>query len=334
MTSQHKITSNNIRKLFAEIAKSIMSSLDISDISRAVMNQIDLFFQPRFSSLFRLDAETQELYFMVTKGINLDEVKDVRLKMGEGIVGYVAKTGKALIITDTQNDSRFSQKIDNLTRVKTKSLIAVPVTFQNKLLGVIELINTLGERGFSKDELTILETIADFAAIAMTNAMTYQRVLWYSQHDPLTGLYNRSHLVKQLTQQHDSSMSQYAIAVLIDVDKFKEVNDTNGHLIGDQVLIKLGGILNSLCRKNDFAYRIGGDEFLIMILDLNENETQSVMQRVQEKLQASLQSIAPAQGFSFGMTAGHQSDFEKLIHEADNQMYLKKMNTKKSERIS
>lgn len=314
----------DIQTFYTNIAKLITSSLEVSKITTAIMEQVELFFQPHNWSLLRVDASSRELFFVIAKGLDFKLLENVRIKIGEGIAGQVAKTGKAIFVQDVQNNPHFSQKIDQLFGFKTKSLIAVPIIFRNEVLGVIELINTLDERSFTNDELRILETIADFSAIALNNAIAYERLAWIANHDPLTGLYNRSYLEKLVTDFQSTNTGDQAIVVGIDVDKFKNVNDNYGHLAGDNVLIKTAKILKEYCHQNGVALRMGGDEFLLVIPNLSINDVAKKMEWLQEKLSRDIYNILPAKRFSFGITSGAQRNLPALVKQADSKMYVQK----------
>lgn len=329
--------------LYSAIGKLITGSLDITDIIRTIMDQIELFFQPDNWSMMRFDFEKNDLYFVIVKGIDPEVVRGFRLKLGEGIAGQVAQRGKSTFIHDVENDPDFTQKIDNLSGFKTRSIIAVPLQFKGQILGVIELINTCEDRLFTKEEFHILETIADFSAIALNNAMTHERIAWMAMHDPLTKLYNYSHLDTFLQKNNCISHSpnnanspsdrQYVIVSLIDINNFKEVNDTHGHYVGDQVLIKTAALIQEICRDKDIAVRIGGDEFLIVIIGLRERDLDKTSERVQKKLHHISHNINPATGLSFGLVTGKISDMQKLIKEADKQMYFQKRMTKSIDNV-
>jgi GGDEF domain-containing protein len=267
--------------LYTEIAKLITSSLEVTEVIDAIMNEVNLYFHPENWSLLRLDQSTKTLFFAVSDGINKDLLKNIHLNLGEGIAGQVAKSGKPRIVPDAASDSHFSPVIDNLTGFKTKSIIAVPIKFQDQVLGVIELINRLESRPFSDDDLEILEVIADFAAIALTNAMRYEYMSSLAVSDPLTGLYNRTRLDKLIQSADETGLSPEELAwtagdsriivACVDVDNLKAINESYGHRAGDEVLIKTARRIQLCCKDTDFAFRIGGDEFLIVIMNVDKN---------------------------------------------------------------
>lgn len=326
MTHKQAISPQLILTLYAEIAKLITSSLDISTIINTVMRQIEIFFQPTNWSFLRLDPDTNELYFVVVEGIDANLVNSLRLKLGEGLAGYVAKTGKSMIVLDVEENIHFSNMVDQVTGFKTKSLIVVPVIFQNNILGVIELVNLPQANTFTENDLKILETIADFSAIAINNAINHEKITFLATHDPLTKLYNRAFydkLLKYETVPNKISAEQdtYLMVILFDIDKFKEINDHFGHADGDKVLIRLAELLRECCRKSDYAFRFGGDEFLLVITNLEKNEIPTFEKTMRMKLSSLLKINAPDFSFSYGIATGKSVELESVIIEADKKMY-------------
>jgi diguanylate cyclase (GGDEF)-like protein len=328
------ISSERIQGLFNSIGKLITSSLEISQIMNVIMEQVELFFQPRNWSILRVDPDTEELYFVIAKGLDPALIKNLRLKAGEGIAGQVYAAGKSMLVQDVRTTEKFSKKVDKASGFQTRSIIAVPIVFRDRVLGVIELINTLDERNFTQQELEILETIADFAAIALTNALAYERISWMALHDPLTKLYNFSQLDNLLqrvekqsyraTEKSRMSDNLHSVVVWIDVDHFKEVNDQFGHLVGDKVLVKVANLLQQCCREDDLAFRVGGDEFLIVVMNLLECNVSKTVERLRKALEQASQNVTPASGLSYGITAGLNHTIKALIKKSDNEMYIQK----------
>ena len=323
-----------IKKLYSSIGKIITSSLEFGAIQDAIMEEIHLFFDAENWSLMRLDPNTDELFFVIVKGIDAKAVENIRLGRGEGIAGTVARTRKSIFVPDTSRDKRFSDRVDRATGFKTRSLMAVPVIFGDTLYGVIELVNRGSGGLFTEMEHLILQTIADYAAIAFANAALYEQALQRSLTDPLTGLLNRAKL-DQVIAEADKSASprrrryddeSAAVVVMVDVDDFKKINDGFGHPRGDEVLKEISRILKSRLRYNDMLFRIGGDEFLA-IIPASFEQMQKIEKRFareMKKLSSFTMEGGPEVCFSYGTSAGPFQKVRDLIQKADTGMYRHK----------
>ena len=139
--------------VFQELGKALTSSLQLDQVLRTIMEKIDEFLRPDNWSLLLLDEEKQELYFELAVGKASQALRDVRIKMGQGIAGWVAQHGETVVVPDTSKDMRFFSKVDEKTQTETQSIVAVPVRFRDTCLGVIELINCVGPGGFDPRDL-------------------------------------------------------------------------------------------------------------------------------------------------------------------------------------
>lgn len=125
-------------------------------------------------SLFLVDEETNELYFEVALGEKGERVKQIRLKVGEGIAGWVAQQGEPLLISDAAKDSRWSRKADKESKFITKNMVCVPVKVKDKVIGALEVINKLGSETFVQQDLELLNALANTVGIAIDNANLYE----------------------------------------------------------------------------------------------------------------------------------------------------------------
>jgi GAF domain-containing protein len=243
--------------VFQELGKALTSSLQLDQVLRTIMEKIDEFLRPDNWSLLLLDEAKQELYFELAVGTASTALKDVRVKMGQGIAGWVAAHGETVVVPDTSKDTRFFSQVDEKTKTETQSIVAVPVKFRDTCLGVIELINCIGPDGFDARDLKLLEALSDFAAIALENARHVKRIHELTITDDCTTLYNARHMGFILeTEIYRSQRYNYEFSlVFIDLDHFKQVNDTQGHLVGSRLLWEIGNALKAHCRLIDFALR-------------------------------------------------------------------------------
>src|SRR5450432_1535342 len=113
--------------IFHDVAKALTSSLDLDSILQTIMDKMAEYFRPDTWSLLMVDEPHDELYFAIAVGEASEKLKDVRLKMGEGIAGWVAKHGEQVIVPDAEADPRFAKRIDQTTHWETRSVICVPL---------------------------------------------------------------------------------------------------------------------------------------------------------------------------------------------------------------
>src|SRR5579859_3106779 len=318
--------------VFQELGKALTSSLQLDQVLRTIMEKIDEFLRPDNWSLLLLDEAKQELYFELAVGKASQALKDVRVKMGQGIAGWVAAHGETVVVPDTSKDTRFFSKVDEKTKTETRSIVAVPVRFRDTCLGVIELINCIGPEGFDPRDLKLLEALSDFAAIALENARHVKRIHELTITDDCTSLYNARHMGFILeTEIYRSQRYNYEFSlVFIDLDHFKQVNDTHGHLVGSRLLAEIGNALKAHCRLIDFAFRYGGDEFVILLPQTSKDNALHVARRLHTLIRES--KWLESDGLNLHLTASmgvasypvDSRTKEGLLHLADEAMYLVK----------
>ena len=324
--------------IFHELGKALTSSLQLDQVLRTIMQKVEEFLHPDTWSLLLMDEAKQELYFEIATGEGSAALKEIRIKVGQGIAGWVAQTGEVVIVPDTSRDSRFFAKVDEKTKMQTRSIVAVPVRFRDRSLGVIELINCVGSQGFGERDLALLEVLADFAAIAIENARHVQKIHELTITDDCTTLYNARHLNFVLeTEIYRSQRYNYEFSLIfIDLDHFKSVNDTYGHLTGTRLLSDIGNMVKSNCRLIDFAFRYGGDEFVVLLPQTSKENALIVARRLHKRIREHMwmQDL----GLEIKITASvgvasyptDSRDKSKLLHLADEAMYLVKNTSRDS----
>ena len=324
--------------VFHELGKALTSSLQLDQVLRTIMEKINEVLRPDTWSLLLMDLEKKELYFQIATGAGAEALKDVRIKLGQGLAGWVAQSGEAVVVADTSKDSRFFGQVDEKTKVATRSIVAVPVRFRDQCLGVIELINCVGPEGFSGRDLALLEALADYAAIAIENARHVQRIHELTITDDCTSLYNARHLNFMLdTEIYRSHRYAFEFSLIfIDLDRFKQVNDTHGHLIGSKLLAEIGEAIKGHCRLIDLAFRYGGDEFVVLLPQTSKENALGVAHRLHRLIRE--MEWLKGEGMSVHVTASigvaaYPTDSRtkaELLHLADEAMYLVKNTSRDS----
>jgi diguanylate cyclase (GGDEF)-like protein len=333
-TGTERARHNQELTIFHDVAKALTSSLDLDSILQTIMEKMAEYFRPDNWSLLMVDEERDELYFAIAVGPASESLKNVRLKVGEGIAGWVAKNGERVVVPDVYTDIRFAKRIDEMTKWETRSIVCVPLRSKHRVLGVIQLINVNME-GFSDHEF-FLQSLCDFAAIAIENARSVEKIQELTITDDCTGLYNARHLLKTLeTEVYRSARFNYEFTVLfIDLDHFKSVNDTHGHLIGSKLLAEIGYLIKAQLRLIDYAFRYGGDEFVVLLPQTGKESSLVVAKRLLENMRASCfckeENLNLNVRASIGLaTYPHDAKTpHDVIRQADEMMYLVKNSTR------
>jgi diguanylate cyclase (GGDEF)-like protein len=316
----------------SKILEALTSTLDFKEILSIIMHQVSILLRPKNWSLLLVDEETNELYFEIVVGERAEKIKNIRLKMGEGVAGWVAEHGEPLLIPDVEKDNRFTPKVDEVSNFQTKSIICVPVTSKGRTLGVIELINYYeDDRSFTENDLGILTTFANYTAIALENALYYDMARKLILTDELTGLKNSRFLLHLLDGQgvdmEDIQGINQIAMIFIDLDYFKNVNDKHGHLIGSRTLKEFGKLLSENIRKQDIGIRYGGDEFVILLPNTEKSEAYEIAKKLRNIIKKAY--FLTDEGLNIRLTASFgvasipedASNYAELISEADKAMY-------------
>jgi diguanylate cyclase (GGDEF)-like protein len=321
--------------IFHDVAKALTSSLNLDSILQTIMEKMAAYFEPDTWSLLMADEEKEELYFAIAVGDASEALKTVRLKMGEGIAGWVAKHGEPLLVPDVYTDPRFAKRIDEMTKWQTHSIICLPLKSKQRVLGVIQLIN-VDMKHFGDHEILALNSLADYAAIAIDNARAVERIQELTITDDCTGLYNARHLYKTLEAEvYRSARFNYEFSVLfLDLDHFKKVNDTHGHLIGSKLLAEIGYSIKSHLRLIDYAFRYGGDEFVVLLPQTGKESALVVARRIRDVFRSAL--FCREEGLNLNVRASmgvatypeDAKSAHEIIRQADEMMYMVKNSTR------
>ena len=321
--------------IFHDVAKALTSSLDLDSILQTIMEKMAEYFRPDTWSLLMVDEQKNELYFAIAVGSAAEALKNVRLKVGEGIAGHVAKYGEKLVVPDVSADKRFAKRIDKVTQWETQSIICIPLRAKLRVLGVIQLVN-VDMAHFGHEEQFFLQALCDYAAIAIENARSVEKIQELTITDDCTGLYNARHLYKTLeTEVYRSARFGYEFSVIfIDLDHFKQVNDTHGHLVGSKLLAEIGYLIKAQLRLIDFAFRYGGDEFVVLLPQTPKDAALVVARRLRDSLRSS--NFCKDEGLNLNVRASiglatypHDAKTpHDIIRQADEMMYMVKNSTR------
>jgi len=320
-----------------EIGKALTSSLDIGEVMHVILAKVSELLKPSNWSLLLKDHTTSELYFHAAVGEGSDRLLGMRLRPGEGIAGWVAQHNQPLLVPNVHADPRFASRFDKASRFHTKSILCVPLTFKERTLGVIELVNGPRDGAFGEEDLKILSTVAEFSAIAIENARNFHKVQELTVLDDHTGLFNSRHMKRQLEQEvmRATRFGHPVSVIFFDLDHFKSVNDTHGHQAGSQVLHEIGRLLLKTLRSTDVPVRYGGDEFVVLMPETSKDQAVAAARRIGAEIARQTFLGDKPHGpvkltASLGVAAfpDDARDPEALIRRADEAMYRVKADSR------
>jgi len=271
-----------------EIGKALTSTIDLENVLTLIMAQVSRLIKTQAGSMLLRDEKSGDLTFEIAISPAAGKLKGVKVEAGEGIAGWVAEHGEALVIPDVSKDDRFSDQFDKASAFITQSVLCVPVRSKDHVLGVIELVNGPNEKIFKEADLQILLTVADYAAIAIENARNFMRISELVITDDLTGLYNGRYLHTLIDEEIERvrRFGGKLSLIFIDLDFFKKVNDSCGHLVGSRTLAEVGKLIKDNVRKICKSARYGGDEFVIVLPNTSKNGAMTLATKLCELFRA------------------------------------------------
>lgn len=326
---------SRLRALMLEVMQSILKTEDINQIFQLILK----------NSLIALEKSTigtilikEYDYFTVASSIGFgDEINDLKL-LYENSFLYMATDGKMDRIANICDLSIY----DGYYLIKTKhgegkfikSTISAPIYFKGSLFGTIN-IDSVELNAFDEEDVKSMEFIRHNVEIAVFNHLLYKEKALLAKYDKLTNLYNRYYFEESFLKIKEKAVRYHEIfqLVMFDIDGLKKVNDSKGHLIGDEMIKKIAQAIESSIRKSDFLARIGGDEFIAILFGSNKKYFEKKFRNLLEQLENEPLLIAGDETiclFSYGIASFPEDGMQlcELTKIADERMYAFKKKVK------
>ncbi len=247
----------------------------------------------------------------------------LRIRPGDGVLGRVYASGKPLVADAPSDGSR-------RLRYRTDSYMALPVMDGRHPLAVIALTDRLDGRPFDSRDFAAARVLASTAAAALTRERLRERVdelTKVATVDSVTGLFNRRDVETRITAEIERARRQQQdlAILLIDIDDFKRVNGTRGHLEGDRTLREVADLLRAGVRIFDVCARFGGEEFAIVMPAASVTVAQPIAERIRVRIERSFSHESPPVTVSIGVgMLGDHSSGHELVEVADRALFAAK----------
>jgi diguanylate cyclase (GGDEF)-like protein len=314
--------------------QAVSSSPEVDEIHRNVLEEARALLHADRAELAFVAATAGDIAHVRLGGSGrLSHSEHPQSPEDEWLLSHLVAQGSPLLIVRGTRDPDQRRWLDAQA---ARDAVAVPLRGAAGILGVLVVTDRLGDvRSFDGDDVLMLETVASHAGVALQNGKLLDQLRHDSMHDALTGLPNRAYLQRQLAaalEEVADGRSAGVAVMILDLDGFKEVNDTLGHQHGDQLLIEVGTRLQTAVGPAGLVARLGGDEFAIL-LSGTDDEDRAV--RVGRRLLRSLEQPVTLDGLEIevggsmglALAPAHATDPAALLKRADMAMYDAKAST-------
>jgi len=309
------------------IGQSVNSTIDLEELFQNICSNLPRQIGIQEFTLMLLDPQHRRLHVKAAWGFqHVEQVRNLSFAVGEGVTGLVAQLGRMIYVQDIQKDMRYMNYRGEKRR--KGSFLSMPLNYKGELIGVMNCGRSKPS-AFSKNEIKLLQLIANQIALSIANARLYAKTRELSVRDELTGLYNRRHFlhVLQLEWKRASRFHHPMSLLMIDVDHFKKCNDSYGHKEGDRVLRHMGKLLVKTLREVDTLARFGGEEFVVLLPDTDRNGALAVGEKLRRIIDEEGFVLSDKKPIPITISVGVSNypndvkDLEDLVDHADIALY-------------
>jgi len=322
--------------LVLDVTKVLSSTFELGKVLSKILERIRTVVKAGSGAFYLMSEDGDELVLQAARGASRIKGGAYRFKPGKGIPGWAVKDREPKIVPDVSRERRFDPAVEKATGISYRSVMAVPVMAKNELLGVIELVNKDDPEGFTGRDIELVSMIMDQSALAVERSRMFLRMEDLVITDDLTKLFNLRYLQRTLDVEIERA-DRYNLSVsliFMDLDFFKVVNDTYGHLIGSKLLVELSQLLLKGLRKVDIVARYGGDEFVMVLPQTNVDSAKLIAERLRHSIERN--TFLQSEGLGLKLTASfgiatypdHAKSQEELMRLADEAMYWVKYKTR------
>jgi diguanylate cyclase (GGDEF)-like protein/putative nucleotidyltransferase with HDIG domain len=325
------------REIYAlyEIAQTMGTSLGVSDTMSLIAPPLEGLVPYSACALFLYSPDDEVLHCRFSTGVDAELMNGTSIKSGQGLTGWVARNRRPLVNARPQADL---EVFVGTPETSLQSALVCPLTLGEQLIGTIAVYHT--EPSFYRDDhRRLLDRVCEQAAAVIHNAIVYEQTHEAAVTDPLTGLPNTRYMFMHLTRElaRAERLGSEVSILVIDLNDFKEINDTYGHQTGDRALREVAHVLKTTIRPYDICVRYAGDEFIVVLAGCGQDEAENKRLELVQAVEDLVFEARVGQAIGLSISAGgavfpHDGDtYEALVAKADSRMYFDK-SMRKSQR--
>jgi diguanylate cyclase (GGDEF)-like protein/putative nucleotidyltransferase with HDIG domain len=317
------------REIYAlyEIAQAMGTSLGVADTMALISSKLTKIVPWSGCALFLQQPDGETLKCRFAAGVDAPHLLGTTVTPGEGLSGWVAQNRQTLVNADPAAGFEAA----GLGKTVLNAALVCPLYYGETFIGCLELCHTDPGR-YTEDHRRLIERVAEQAGAVIHNSIVFEQTQEESLTDPLTSLPNRrslfAHFARELARA-ERRQSELALIVM-DIDEFKEINDTYGHHVGDHALREMSAALQASLRSYDLCVRYAGDEFIVVIADCSPEMAEAKRRELQERVATITIPVRPGRMVRLSASAGaavypHDGvSYDALLADADHRMYRDK----------
>jgi diguanylate cyclase (GGDEF)-like protein/putative nucleotidyltransferase with HDIG domain len=323
------------REIYAlyEIAQAMGSSLGVADTMALISSKLSNIVPFSCCALYLYNEETEVLRCRFATGTEADLVQPLAIRNGHGLNGWVARNRRPLVNARPSADF---EAAGSTVQTTLQSALVCPLVFNERFIGTIAVYHT-ADTIYTDDHRRLLDRISEQAAAVIYNSMVFEQTQEDSLTDPLTALPNTRFMFMHLTRElaRANRLKSEVSLLVMDLDNFKEINDTYGHHVGDRALREVAAVLRTAIRPYDICVRYAGDEFIVVLSGCGGEEAERKRVELQRAVDALQFEARPGKILALAISVGaavfpHDGDsYETLLATADSRMYRDKTRRKR-----
>jgi len=315
-----------------QIAQTMGLSLGVSDSMAHIASKLTTLVPFSACTLFLYDHSTETLRCRFATGTDFELMQQLAVKNGQGLTGWVARNRRSLVNARPSSDL---EAAGSKLPTSLQSALVCPLVFEDRVIGTLAVYHS-SQSFYQEDHRRLLDRVCEQAAAVINNAIVFERTHEASLTDPLTNLPNTRFMVAHLNAElaRAERLNTEVSMLVLDLDDFKEINDTHGHHIGDRALRVVADVLRTVIRPYDICVRYAGDEFIVVLAGCGFDEAENKRRELQSAVAEAIFESRPGTRVALSISAGsavfpHDGDsYESLLAKADSRMYRDKIERK------
>ncbi|NOI56377.1 GGDEF domain-containing protein [Vibrio coralliilyticus] len=297
-----------------------------AELNRRVVDLSEHWFGERRASILRLDEPTQQLHLEYAPSLPdfyNQAIEGVEIGENVGSCGAAASLKRTVVVEDINHHPNWAPFLSITEKANLRACWSVPILANDQtVMGTFAIYSSQPSKP-SEEELEVLEMLASLYAVAWEKYQLEQQLHYHASYDCLTGCLNRRALLQRASDCLNTNLT-YVACFFADIDKFKQINDKNGHEAGDVVLTAVGHAFKHCFSESGISGRYGGDEFVAFAF----SDDEEALRTLHTELRESLAEITPLHTIEVNVSVGlsivnieRLDSIECLIKQADKQMY-------------